>query len=137
MGKSWLSDLPINGNHLAERIEVSEAAGPKKGQVSGGAAHTRKSIPRAARVVAYCRAQGIRCPQRWNTDGSQGSGSKGFGENGIRLHQPQYFRNHRCLPGFSSQACEFVVWRWVKRAGRIRLHDGKQAANSFGAFADL
>jgi len=119
MAKVRLSDLPDQWQSIfAERIEVSEAGVRKKGQVLWSAAHTQNVIRALRGWVAYCRAQGIpMSPTGGTLDGyarevAQKASVRTASDyisrilTGIKL----------VMPGFSSQACEFVVCDWRERA---------------------
>ncbi|WCE68148.1 hypothetical protein PL335_07320 [Sulfitobacter faviae] len=114
-----LSDLPDQWQPiLAERIEASEAVLRKKGQVLWSAAHTQNVIRALRGWAAYCRAQDLPMSP---TGGTLERYARVVAQKASVRTASDYISRiltgiKLVMPGFSSQACEFVACDWRERA---------------------
>lgn len=114
-----LSDLPDQWQPiLAERIEASEAGVRKKGQVLWSAAHTQNVIRALRGWDAFCKVQGRPMAP---TGGALDAYARVVAQKASLRTASDYIGRiltgiKLVMPGFSSQACEFVVCDWRERA---------------------
>ncbi|SDG37838.1 hypothetical protein [Sulfitobacter delicatus] len=121
MAKMRLSDLPDQWQaNFAERIEASEAGVRKKGQVLWSAAHTQNVIRALRGWVAYCRARDLpMSPTGETLDGYAREVAKKASVRTASDYINRILTGIKLvMPGFSSQACEFVACDWRERAAK-------------------
>jgi hypothetical protein len=117
--KMRLSDLPDQWQPLlAGRIEASEVGVRKVGQMLWSATHTQNVIRALSGWVAYCKAQDLPMPP---TGGTLDAYAKVVAQKASVRTASDYVSRiftgtKLVIPGFSSQACEFVVCDWRERA---------------------
>jgi len=117
-----LSELPEEWRPaFVERIETSKSGMRKKGHALWSAAHTQNVVRALRRWAAYCRAQGLPLQP---TGGALESYARVVAQTASVRTASDYINRilsgvSLVMPGFFSQACEFVVCDWRERAAEV------------------